>query len=975
VTTLLKITTLGGLSIQRNDTPVTGFVSRKVDALLIYLVCNRREHPREALADLLWDDLTQARAMANLRMALSSLQQQLSDYVIVTRQSVMINPDCDIWLDTTALEQEIDAAEEKWERTSGLSRTGFSRLEEALSLYHGDFLAGFHLRDSTGFEDWKLVEQERIRGRVVDAMTHVVDDALEHNFLSIGIAQAKRLLQLDPLLEETHRQLMKLLARSGQRSAALAQYEACRKILEEELDVEPDDETVDLYEQISSGEFSAAPTTDSTPHNLPSQGLPFVGRDAELASIAERLDSPDCRLLTLLGPGGIGKTRLALQSASERLPDFRHGIFLVSLAPVNSPKYFISAIVTAIKLPVQSKVDLKDQLIDYLRDKEMLLVLDNFDQLLDAAEHVSDLLSAAPNLKIMVTSREVLNLQEEWTLQISGLAFPDSMKEDGGNYSAVQLFEQSARRVQAGFALNAITLPAVIRICQLVEGMPLALELAAAWLRAMPIDAIIAQIEHDLDFLTTTHRNVPERHRSIRVLFDHSWNLLSSAEQDVLMKLAVFRGGVELEAAQKVASATMPVLASLVEKSLLRSEGTGRYDLHELLRRFAYDKLAESGTIGNIQASHCDYFIDWAERLDIVQSMKQASSGRLDTDYDNLREALSWALEHQQVSAVLRLGSSLVGYWKARGLAAEGRRWLSEGLAISNDTVPLDLRAKALTGAGILAWSQSDFEPARLMLEISLKQYKELNDKTGMSRALNFLGYVLVNTGDYVRARLCYRQIFKLAQEQDDKASEATALSNLGMVSLVVGEYDKARQQLEESLVTLRQFGESEAICVALINLGALYMRQAEYAQAQSYYEEGLVMARALAHKPNIAITLANLGDVAHKMDDLARAGGLYVESIQILQELGDKLGAALILERFAGLAVDHDQAVRAATMLGAANRMRKLLRAPVTPRERLRYDETMNGAKTKLGDEMFTHHWDHGLQMSLDDAIHFALV
>ncbi|HLY27825.1 MAG TPA: BTAD domain-containing putative transcriptional regulator, partial [Aggregatilineales bacterium] len=501
----LKISALGGLSIQENGAPVTGFVSRKVDALLVYLASSRREHPREALAELLWDDLPQARAMANLRMVLSSLQQHLAAYVVVSRQSVAMNLDSAYWLDAAELEDALDASQDQSEAQGGMTPAGAERLEHALALYQGDFLAGFHVRDGRAFEDWTLIEQERLRNRVVEAHQALVQEASERADFPTGIARARRLLQLDPMSEEVHRELMTMLAQSGQRSAALAQYEICRQVLQDELDVEPDDETTALYEDIQAGQIRVTAESAAVPRNLPMQATPFVGRTAELAQIARQLQEPGCRLLTLVGPGGIGKTRLALQAGVEHMKDFRHGVTIVPLVAVTAASDLPAAVAGALKIPLLNKRDLAAQVIDYLSDKHLLLVMDNLEYVLDGVGLLSEMLANAPTLKIVATSRERLNLQEEWVMNVGGMDVPDAEKmpaSEPDSYSALQLFAISARRAKADFKLdNNGNLSAATRICRLVEGLPLGIELAAAWVQVLSCEQIAAQIEHDLDFL------------------------------------------------------------------------------------------------------------------------------------------------------------------------------------------------------------------------------------------------------------------------------------------------------------------------------------------------------------------------------------------------------------------------------------------------------------------------------------------
>lgn len=429
----LDIFTLGGLSIRCNGTPVTGFVSRKVEALLVYLACQGRPQPREVLAELLWEERSQAQSMGNLRVVLNDLRQHLEPFVVVTRQSIGLDLASACWLDVTELQSAISAAQAQWMRGVSLFPKTAKTLEKALDLYTGDFLAGFSIRDSQAFDHWLSTERERLRQEVVEALHHFVDYCLKNNAFAAGIAKATQSLQIDPLREETYQQLMLLLSMSGQRGAALAQYDTCCRVLAEELGIEPNAPTIALANQIRSGlPIASRPKAMIPTHNLPMQATPFIGRDVELSQIARSLADPNCRLLTLIGPGGIGKTRLALQAAAAQDERFPHGVYFVPLAAVGVPDELVYAIADAVKVALApSNSQMPDvQLRDYLHDKELLL-LDNFEHLLEGSILVGQLLTHALRLKIMITSRERLNLQEEWLFNMQSMDVPgDEMVDE-----------------------------------------------------------------------------------------------------------------------------------------------------------------------------------------------------------------------------------------------------------------------------------------------------------------------------------------------------------------------------------------------------------------------------------------------------------------------------------------------------------------------------------------------------------------
>lgn len=646
----LNLRLLGTPQVSLNNAPVSGFISAKSQALLYFLAVTARPHSRDSLAALLWGDMPEAQAAKNLRNALSNLRSLVGTHLEINRDDVSFNRLAPYWIDVEYFTQSL--ADENGKRDLGV-------LHNAVELYQSDFLEGFNPADALGFDEWLVGRRSMLKGLMLQALHTLVVRHLEREEYAAGIEYANRLLTIEPWREETHRHLMILLARSRQRSTALAQYETCRRVLKTELGVEPMPETVDLYNRIRA---AAAPP----PHNLPPQPTAFVGRESELAEIAAYLNNPNAQLLTLTGPGGIGKTRLALEAASHCVdPDtnvgmrFSDGVFLVplvteSVASGGPPsRTLLEAMADALGFDLQGPVHPQARLLNYLHDKDMLLVLDNFEHLVDEARQLGDLLRLAPKVKLLVTSRARLNLQEEWLIEVHGLVVPanvEALKDPRADYSAVSLFVQQARRVRAGFTLTDADTSSIIRICQLVEGVPLCIELAASWLRVLTCREIAAELEKGLDFLTSTLQNVPERHRSLRAVFDHSWNLLSPAEQTTVRQLSVFHGGFQREAASRVVGASLPMLAGLVDKSILRRNAVGRYEIHDLLRQYAEEKLqADPPAYAQIGNLHCRYYAEL-----MVQHQAQLKSEdvsvaitELNAERENVRAAWNWAMSQR----------------------------------------------------------------------------------------------------------------------------------------------------------------------------------------------------------------------------------------------------------------------------------------------------------------------------------------
>jgi predicted ATPase len=744
---------------------------------------------------------------------------------------------------------------------------------------------------------------------------------------------ATRQLELDPWREEAHRQLMRALALSGQRSAALAQYEACRRVLAKELGVEPAAETNALFEQIKVG----ALTQPERRHNLPAALTPLLGREQELAEIARLLEMPTCRLLTLIGPGGIGKTHLALQAAADHLGAFTHGVYFVSLDSLDVPEYIVTAIAAALQLTFSQQQDLAAQLFNHLRDKDLLLVLDNFEHLLEGSGLITDLLQHAPEVTILVTSRERLKVTGEWTLDISGLRVPPASAVDQiEDYSAVKLFVQSAQRVRAGFSVPGTERSCVVHLCQLVDGMPLALELAAGWVRALTCRDIAQEIESGLAILASPQRDAAERHRSMQVVFEHSWKMLTDEERHTLRLLSVFRGGFERKGAGDVADATLPLLAALVDKSFLHLNDAGRYSIHELLRQYAGEKLSESGEADEARNRHLAFFLELAEKAEpeLHGAGQAVWSERLERDHDNLRAALDWGQAAESTrEAGLRLSSALVLFWWARGYVKEGQNWLEQELAVSGD-VSIALRAKALTGAGTMAWLQGDVARAILFHEGSLTLYRAVEDQRGMAEALN----------------------------------------NLGIQAIVLRDFKHALPLLQGGLQLYRALGDKAGIANALNSLGSLAKYSDDPAQAMARYTESLALYRELDQRGMIAGTLHNLGLVATDQGHFEQAMLFNKESLLMIQQLGDKRALPDQLEAFADIVIAQQRPERAARLLGAAAALREVLHGPMFPVDQPDYERTLAMVRTQLDETAFATAWAEGQAMTIEQAIDYAL-
>ena len=691
----LEVRTLGPYRLLLAGQPVNDLTSRTAEALLIYLM--RHAHPiaRDALADFFWDERDTKRAAANLRTVLTMLRKSLSDYLIITRRTVAFDHHADYWWDLPALEAELAQLEPALNRPEAPDAETMARLDAALSLVQGDFLEGFHLSESRGFEEWLSQTQNQTRRLVEHGLQQLVTACLAHGEYRTGIAHADRLLMLDPYNEAAHRQMMWLLARSGQRQAALSHYTECSRLLQDEIGVEPEENTKQVYQRIR-----ALPTV--TPRRIPLEPTPFVGRSGEAEEVARRLRLAHCRLLTLLGPGGMGKSRLALRTA-ELLAAlgpgaFLDGIYFVPLANTGPTGAFAVNVADSLGLSLDGASAPSDLVRQYLHTREVLLVLDSIEHLADDdefTEWIVDLLQHAPGLKLLVTSRVRLHVQEEWLYDVDGLEYPRSI--DGvyearvdvsvspptavTGYAAGLLFVQHAARLHRNFTASPADEDAIAQICRLLEGQPLGLELAAAWTRVHTCPEIAQQIEQDLDFLSTELRNVPSRQRSLRAVFDYSWNLLSPDERRTMQQLAVFAGPVTVSIAHAVSGISQAQMETLAGKSLLRrvsdyesdsisgsesdsESGSQAFTMHNSVRQYALEKLAGNPSLDTeTWHAYCAHFAAFVRTVEpqLHGAQQLQAQAKIHRERANIRAA--WNVSIQR------------GWWQNLDYILDGYYW------------------------------------------------------------------------------------------------------------------------------------------------------------------------------------------------------------------------------------------------------------------------------------------------------------
>ena len=952
--TELRVWLLGGFRVRAGSREIeaAAWRLRKARSLvkLLALAPGYRMH-REQVMEFLWPQLDPDAASNNLRKILHIVRRTLEPgstaesgrYCRVRDDVIMLAPPGAAWVDADAFTEAAADARRRGDAAA---------YQAAADFYAGDLLP------EDQYEEWSGARREELHQEFLSVLADLAAACESQRDEARAIEVLQRLVSRDAGREEAHRSLMRLYALSGQRQQALRQYQILKESLSREFEAEPDAASRRLYEDVLAGRFPQPesqglvlrrPPEDlraTGRTNLPLQLTSFVGRAREIAELRSAIVNG--RQLTLTGAPGVGKTRLALEVASRLLQDFPDGVWLADLSVLADAALVPQAVALAVNVREEAGRPLPAALGDYFLAKHALLLLDNCEHVVEACARLAEyLLRRCPDLHVLATSQGVLGMQGEAVHRVSSLSVPDPRRDSPaaalGQYEAVRLFVDRAGLSQPGFDLTDENAPTVGRICAHLDGIPLAIELAAARLTALSVDAISSRLDSRFRLLTGGTRTALSRHQTLRAAMEWSYDLLSEPERALLRCFSVFAGGFTLEAAQGLGATdhlddmdVIELIGRLVEKSMVlleKREGAARYRLLETVRHFVRTKLVEAGEADAARHRHAAFFLDLAERAEgELRGPGQAEwLDRLETEHDNLRAALEWSLSQDADDTGLRLAAALSGYWHGRGYLSEGREWLERAQRHGGE----DRAAygRALVGAARLAFAQDDFERAAALMENAVPLARAGGDPEALMLSLAWLGHAVWHRGDHVRGAALCAESLAFCRSAGSAWAGAVTLAEVATVALHEGEAERAIPLLEESLALYRQCGDSAGIAQCLHHLGVQATNQGDYAKAALLMTEALELQRRLGRKPAAATSLGRLGriallrgqyqeatalleagialadelgktwDAAYRksslglavlaLGDVARAGALFEESLAVQERVGDAAGAA----------------------------------------------------------------------------------
>lgn len=874
----------------------------KARALMAYLAIEKRPQGREKLAGLLWPEHSEVRARQSLSQALYEIRKLLwagggePELILSNAQEVQLNPAVQVWVDVAEFSAVLQACEQRTYLSQTTQGDCYERLRQAVALYRGNFLADFSLSDVIPFDEWCTVQRERLHRQAMQVLDLLVSNLEGRGEIERALEIAWRQVEFDPLSEASHRQVVRLLAESGRRSEALAHFQAFRQYLFDSLMIAPDAETLEQIDKITRQAPPPEPPRGSK-SRLPASLTPLIGRKAELSELVALLRKPACRLVTVFGPGGVGKTRLALEVAHQVEKDFADGVYFIALSAHQPNDPLWPELVEALHLPLRDKSEPEQQLKDYLFEKRLLLLLDSFETALKQSGWLADLLQHAPLLTVLTTSRSHLEISAEQVFPLGGMPVPKAGEiEHLEQYSAMQLLASFIRNRQPAFVYDHATQQAAAHICRLVQGLPLGLLLASAWVDYYSLEEIAGQIERSLDFLEVDWSDVPHRQRSLRATFDYSWKLLSPDEQRFFTALAVFSGGFTLPAVGPVTGQPVRLLRSLVDKNLVNRIPGGRYQIHDLVHQYAAglfegeQKLAEA-----VRTGHSHFYMEalsgWEK--DLKSSRQREALEAMDQEVENLRLAWRRAIETQDWQWIAKGLEGMAWYVEMRLRFPEGERACRTALEqispFSHSSLFSALtawQARFLCRLGQVKRAGESLKTELERLGTLPEQTKEV--RAGKAQILFELGELNTSTDREIASRY-YRDSLMLYEELQDECRAVNALLSLGILTHHNGNFTEAKQLLSQALTYLRKIGDPSRLACTLRWLAFNEARLGKLTQAEQILRESLSLRQASGSSLDAALAKDDLGTLISWSGKFSEGSELLEQSLAVYQKLGYK--------------------------------------------------------------------------------------
>jgi predicted ATPase/DNA-binding SARP family transcriptional activator/DNA-binding CsgD family transcriptional regulator len=948
----VRVWLLGGFRVSVNSKIVeddTWRLRKAASLVKVLALAPKHRLPREQAMELLWPDFGREAASNNLRQTLYASRKAFdvaggSRYLASEDASLVLCARSELWVDVEAFEEAAAVARRSQDPAA---------YRAAIELYSGELLP------EDRYEEWAETRREELRRLYLALLGELAGLYEERGEHRPAVEALRRVEAEEPTLEEAHTGLMRLYALSGRRAEAMVQYGRLREVLSSQLGAKPSAATRCLRDEIAAGRLPpnhlAAILPEESPaaskHNLPAPRTSFIGREREIVEVERALAMT--RLLTLTGAGGSGKTRFALEVARDLVGAYTDGVWLVELAPLSEGELVAQVVAGTLGVKEQPGRMLIDTLVDAMRHKNLLMVLDNCEHVVESTAHLADaLLDGCPRLRLFATSREALGVAGETVWLVPPLSLPDPQRSptvgDLEGYGATRLFVARASDRRPGFSPGPASAGVIAEICRRLDGLPLAIELAAARTGALSVEQISARLGDSLSLLTRGGRTTEPRQQSLRAALDWSHELLGESERVLFRRLSAFVGGCTLEAAEMVGaggeikkSDVLDLLSRLVDKSLIAAtEAVGetgvRYAMLEPIRQYALERLEECGDAEIVRRRHAAFYLTLAEAAEpeLQRAHQRVWLGRLEAELGNLRGALSWALASGEIELALRLAGAMAAFWYRRGDVHEGRRWLEAVLNAEGDTPSIASRAKALAWAGWLARVQGDYERSEALGEEALALFRSLGDERGATEALY----------------------------------------NVGMTALFRRNFERASAALEEVATTQRAAGDEVGLGRTFHALVSVADGQHDYERAMVLHEEGLRLARKTQDDYGVLFLLFAGASACLGRGDHQRARALLREGFGLSQQLKMSRLTAFQLHVAAALAGSQGQPLRAARLWGAAEALREALRVVLSPFQRHVYGPHLAAARTRLGEKVWEAALVEGQAMPLEEAIGYAL-